>query len=152
MLATWKVAPALAVGNTVVLKPSEWGDPRDETTDIGPSIHPDHLARVDGFVRRAKADGATVLLGGGPNDELGGLYYRPTLFTDVDPHSEIATEEVFGPVLVLHTFRTEDAAVALANDSEFGLAAMVFTGDEARAERVSERLVAGNTVFAPGAS
>ncbi|HEX5408069.1 MAG TPA: aldehyde dehydrogenase, partial [Pseudonocardiaceae bacterium] len=119
------------------------GDPRDEATDIGPSIHPDHFARVDGFVRRAQADGATVLVGGGPNDELGGLYYRPTLFADVDPHSEIATEEVFGPVLALHTFRTEDEAVELANDSEFGLAAMVFTGDEARAARVSERLVAG---------
>jgi 5-carboxymethyl-2-hydroxymuconic-semialdehyde dehydrogenase len=119
------------------------GDPRDEATDLGPSIHPDHLARVDGFVRRATAAGATVLLGGGPNEELGGLYYRPTLFTDVDPHSEIATEEVFGPVLVLHTFRTEEEAVRLANDSEFGLAAMVFTGDERRAARVGERLVAG---------
>jgi 5-carboxymethyl-2-hydroxymuconic-semialdehyde dehydrogenase len=119
------------------------GDPRDEATDIGPSIHPDHFARVDGFVRRARARGATVLLGGGPNEELGGLYYRPTLFTDVDPHSEIATEEVFGPVLVLHTFRTEEEAVGMANDSEFGLAAMVFTGDDRRAERVGGRLVAG---------
>jgi 5-carboxymethyl-2-hydroxymuconic-semialdehyde dehydrogenase len=119
------------------------GDPREEATDIGPSIHPEHLARVDGFVRRAKEFGATVLLGGGPNEELGGLYYRPTLFTDVDPRSEIATEEVFGPVLVLHTFRNEDEAVAAANDSVFGLAAMLFTGDHERAERVTARLVAG---------
>jgi 5-carboxymethyl-2-hydroxymuconic-semialdehyde dehydrogenase len=119
------------------------GDPRDEETDIGPSIHPDHLSRVDGFVQRAKQAGATVLLGGGPNTDLGGLYYRPTLFTDVDPHSEIATEEVFGPVLVLHTFRDEDEVVAAANDSAFGLAAMLFTGDRERAERVAARLVAG---------
>ncbi|GAA3967426.1 5-carboxymethyl-2-hydroxymuconate semialdehyde dehydrogenase [Actinomadura viridis] len=119
------------------------GDPRDEATDIGPSIHPDHFARVDGFVQRAKRDGATVLLGGGPNEDLGGLYYRPTLFTDVDPHSEIATEEVFGPVLVLRPFTGEEEAVAAANDSAFGLAAMVFTGDEDRAERVTARLVAG---------
>jgi 5-carboxymethyl-2-hydroxymuconic-semialdehyde dehydrogenase len=119
------------------------GDPRDEATDLGPQVHPDHLARVDGFVRRAKAGGATILLGGGPNEDLGGLYYRPTLFTDVDPCSEIATEEVFGPVLVLHTFRTEEEAVRMANDSEYGLAAMIFTGDERRAERVSGRLVAG---------
>jgi acyl-CoA reductase-like NAD-dependent aldehyde dehydrogenase len=119
------------------------GDPRQESTEIGPSIHPDHLARVDGFVQRAKAAGATVLLGGGPNEELGGLYYRPTLFCDVDPHSEIATEEVFGPVLVLHTFDSEAEAVRLANDSPFGLAAMVFTGDMQRAERVSAQLVAG---------
>ena len=123
------------------------GDPREETTDIGPSIHPEHLARVDGFVQRAKAAGARVLLGGGVNEELGGLYYRPTLFVDVDPASEIATEEVFGPVLVLHTFRSEDEAVDAANDSRFGLAAMVFTGDRERAERVSARLVAG-TVWA----
>src|SRR5688572_27402713 len=119
------------------------GDPRDESSDIGPSIHPVHLARVDGFVQRAKQAGATVLLGGGPNEELGGLYYRPTLFTDVDPHSEIATEEVFGPVLVLQTFNGEAEAVAMANDSAFGLAAMLFTGDRSRAERVSAQLVAG---------
>jgi aminomuconate-semialdehyde/2-hydroxymuconate-6-semialdehyde dehydrogenase len=119
------------------------GDPRDEATDIGPLIHPKHLARVDGFVHRATAAGATVVLGGGPNSDLKGLYYRPTLLTDVDPHSEISTEEVFGPVLVLHTFRTEEDAVRMANDSEFGLAAMVFTGDEQRAERLSARLVAG---------
>ena len=119
------------------------GDPRDEATDIGPLIHADHLARVDGFVRRAKESGATLLLGGGPNDELGGLYYRPTLFADMHPRSEIATEEVFGPVLVLRSFATEDEAVAAANDSVFGLAAMLFTGDRERARRVAARLVAG---------
>ena len=119
------------------------GDPREESTDLGPSIHPEHLARVDGFVRRAKESGATVLLGGGPNEELGGLYYRPTLFSDVDPRSEIAVEEVFGPVLVLHTFADEDEVVAAANDSAFGLAAMLFTGDRDRAARVTARLVAG---------
>ncbi len=119
------------------------GDPREETTDLGPSIHPRQFDKVDGFVRRARQDGATVLLGGGPNTELGGLYYRPTLFGDVDPHSEVATQEIFGPVLVLHTFADEDEAVAMANDSEFGLAAMLFTGNEERAQRVSGQLVAG---------
>jgi 5-carboxymethyl-2-hydroxymuconic-semialdehyde dehydrogenase len=119
------------------------GDPRDESTDMGPQIHAEHFAKIDGFVQRAKADGATVLLGGGPNEDLGGLYYRPTLLTDVDPRSEVNTEEVFGPVLVLHTFSDEDEVVAQANDTDFGLAAMVFTGDQARAERVTSRLVAG---------
>ena len=119
------------------------GDPRDEATDIGPAIHPRQFAKVDGFVQRAIADGATVLLGGGPNTDLGGLYYRPTLFTDVDPASEISTDEVFGPVLVLHTFADEAEAIRLANDSEFGLAAMVFTGNQDRASRVSSALVAG---------
>jgi aminomuconate-semialdehyde/2-hydroxymuconate-6-semialdehyde dehydrogenase len=119
------------------------GDPRDEATDIGPSIHAEHVERVDGFVQRARAGGATVALGGGRNDELGGLYYRPTLFTDVPPGAEIAREEVFGPVLVLDTFGSEEEAVAKANGTDFGLAAMVFTGDRDRASRVSARLVAG---------
>jgi 5-carboxymethyl-2-hydroxymuconic-semialdehyde dehydrogenase len=119
------------------------GDPRDEATDIGPNIHADHVERVDGFVQRAKAGGATVLLGGGRNSELGGLYYRPTLFADVKPGAEIATAEVFGPVLVLDTFTSEDEALAKANGTDFGLAAMVFTGDEARAARLASRLVAG---------
>ena len=119
------------------------GDPRDEATGIGPSIHPAHLERVDGFVQRARAEGATVLLGGGRNEELGGLYYRPTLFTDVKPGAEIEREEVFGPVLVLDTFAGEDEAVAKANDTSFGLAAMVFTGDRDRARRVAGQLVAG---------
>jgi acyl-CoA reductase-like NAD-dependent aldehyde dehydrogenase len=126
-------------------KANSWklGDPRDESTDMGPQIHAEHFAKIDGFVRRAKADGATVLLGGGPNEDLGGLYYRPTLLTDADPRSEINTEEVFGPVLVLHTFSTEDEVIAHANDTQFGLAAMVFTGDQERAERVTSQLVAG---------
>jgi aminomuconate-semialdehyde/2-hydroxymuconate-6-semialdehyde dehydrogenase len=119
------------------------GDPRDEGTDLGPAIHSRQFAKVDGFVQRAKADGATVLLGGGPNTDLGGLFYRPTLFTDVAPSSEVSTDEIFGPVLVLHTFIDEADAIHMANDSEFGLAAMVFTGDPKRAERVSSALVAG---------
>lgn len=119
------------------------GDPRDEATDIGPTIHPDHLARIDGFVRRALEDGARALLGGGPHDGLGGNHYRPTLLTDVAQRSEIVQEEVFGPVLTLQTFTTEDKAVALANDTRFGLAATLATGDRARADRVAARLVAG---------
>jgi len=119
------------------------GDPREETTDIGPQITREHFERVDGFVQRAKADGATAVFGGGPNDELGGLYYRPTLFTDAPLGSEILMREVFGPVLTLQTFETEDEAVELANSTRYGLAAIVYTGDEARAERVSSALVAG---------
>jgi 5-carboxymethyl-2-hydroxymuconic-semialdehyde dehydrogenase len=119
------------------------GDPRDEATDIGPQITREHFERVDGFVRRAKADGAEVVFGGGPNEDLGGLYYRPTLFAGAAPGSEILTHEVFGPVLTLQTFEDEDEAIALANATEYGLAAILYTGDEARAERVSDRLVAG---------
>jgi len=119
------------------------GDPRDEQTGIGPNITRAHLEKVDGFVRRAVADGARVLLGGGVNPELGGLYYQPTLLAGVPAGSEILTEEVFGPVLTLQTFGSEDEAVALANSTKYGLAATLFTGDRERASRVSARLVAG---------
>jgi 5-carboxymethyl-2-hydroxymuconic-semialdehyde dehydrogenase len=119
------------------------GDPREETTDIGPQITREHFERVDGFVQRAKADGAKVLLGGGPIEELGGLFYRPTLFGDVPEGAEVLRKEVFGPVLTLQTFETEDEAIALANETDYGLAAILYTGDRERAERVSERLVAG---------
>jgi len=119
------------------------GDPRDEATDVGPNITRAHLERVDGFVRRAVAAGARPLLGGTANEDRGGLYYRPTLLAGPRPGSEILTEEVFGPVLTLQTFGGEDEAVATANSTRYGLAAMVFTGDRDRAERISDRLVAG---------
>src|SRR5439155_21849655 len=119
------------------------GDPRTETTDLGPLITRIHLERVAGFVERAKADGARLVFGGGVSAELGGLYHRPTLFVDAPAGSEILTKEVFGPVLTAQPFTDEDDAVALANATEFGLAATLYTSDLARAQRVSERLVAG---------
>jgi 5-carboxymethyl-2-hydroxymuconic-semialdehyde dehydrogenase len=119
------------------------GDPRDEDTDIGPQVSREHFERVDGFVKRAVASGLEPVIGGGPNDDLGGLYYRPTLFADPRPGTEIVTEEVFGPVLTLQSFADEDEAVQMANNSEYGLAGIVYTGDPERAERVSTRLVAG---------
>jgi 5-carboxymethyl-2-hydroxymuconic-semialdehyde dehydrogenase len=119
------------------------GDPRDEATDLGPNITRQHLERVDGFVQRALAAGAEALTGGGVHLGLGGLYYQPTLLAGAAPGAEILTEEVFGPVLTLQTFGDEDEAVALANDTRYGLAATLFTGDEERAGRVSARLCAG---------
>jgi len=125
------------------------GDPRDEGTDIGPLITREHFERVDGFVRRAVAAGARALVGGMPNDDLGGLFYRPTLFGDVPDAAEgadaaeILTQEVFGPVLTAQPFDGEEQAIALANGTDFGLAAIVYTGDDRRAERVGARLVAG---------
>ncbi|MBA2614675.1 MAG: aldehyde dehydrogenase [Actinobacteria bacterium] len=121
------------------------GDPRDPDTDIGPLIAREHLARVEGFVERAERDGARLVIGGRVSPELGGLYYEPTLFTDVRQELEIVQKEVFGPVLTLQTFADEDEAVRLANDTEYGLAATVFTEDEERAERLGEALVAGTT-------
>ena len=119
------------------------GDPRQDGTDVGPNITREHVARVDGFVRRAVAAGARPLLGGAVNPDLGGLHYQPTLLAGAAPGSEILTEEVFGPVLTVQTFAGEQEAVALANSTRYGLAAMVFTGDRSRAGRIAAQLVAG---------
>ena len=123
------------------------GDPREDATTIGPLVAKAHLERVDGFVRRATADGARVVLGGEPNAALnaatGGFYYRPTVVEGVDPTSEIVCREVFGPVLTLQTFGSEEDGIAMANDTDYGLAATLVTGDPARAERVSALLDAG---------
>ena len=119
------------------------GDPRDEATDMSCLITRQHFARVDGYVRRALAGGARAILGGSPNDELGHLYYRPTILVDAEPGSEILTEEVFGPVLTIQHFSTEKQALDLANNTRFGLAATLVTGDPDRAERVSAGINAG---------
>ncbi|MFF4309352.1 aldehyde dehydrogenase [Streptomyces sp. NPDC001507] len=116
------------------------GDPRDEATDIGPTIHPRQLEKIDGFVRRAIDAGARAVIGGRRGD---GQFYAPTLLTDVAQDSEVVQEEVFGPVLTLQTFADEEEAVRLANGTRFGLAATLATGDLERAERVAARLVAG---------
>jgi acyl-CoA reductase-like NAD-dependent aldehyde dehydrogenase len=118
------------------------GDPRDFATRVGPLIHPDHHARVAGFVERAIADGARPLIGGAPSGS-GELWFEPTVLTDVAQDSEVVQHEVFGPVLTWQTFATEDQAVALANDTRYGLAAMVYTTDAERAQRVGAGLEAG---------
>jgi 5-carboxymethyl-2-hydroxymuconic-semialdehyde dehydrogenase len=123
------------------------GDPRDAATDIGPNIHPRQLEKIDGFVQRAVAAGARAVIGGGPNtelnEELGGLYYRPTLLTGLPQDAEAVQEEIFGPVLTLQTFATDEEAVALANGTRFGLAATLVSGDRAHADRIAGQLVAG---------
>ncbi|MGW5755212.1 aldehyde dehydrogenase [Nocardia rhamnosiphila] len=119
------------------------GDPRDPDTDVGPLIHHEQFQRVDGFVQRAIGDGARVVFGGGPLDDDGSLYYRPTLLVDMQPDAEIVTEEVFGPVLTAQSFTSEDEAIAMANGTRYGLTATLFTADGARAERVAARLDAG---------
>lgn len=119
------------------------GDPREESTDISAMISRKHFERVCGFVERAIADGARPILGGGPNTELGGLYFQPTILVDATPGCEILTEEVFGPVLTIQTFSTEEEGIAMANNTRFGLAATLVCGDLDRAERISHRLNAG---------
>lgn len=121
------------------------GDPRVDGTDIGPQIHEKQFTKILGYINRAKAAGADVEVGGGANENLGGLYIHPTLISHAAPGSEILTDEVFGPVLTLQTFSTDEEAVSMANGTEFGLAAVLVSGNRERAERISEQLVAGTT-------
>jgi len=119
------------------------GDPRELETDMGPQIHQEHFDRIEGFVNRARSQGAEIAFGGTQNMTLGGLYFKPTLIVEPESNSEIVTEEVFGPVLTLQTFDSEEESVAMANATEFGLAGVIVTGDRDRAERIAEQLVAG---------
>ncbi len=119
------------------------GDPREDDTIIGPNIHPNHVARVMGFIERAKADGARVVFGGERNEAAGDHYIHPTLVADAKPGSEILTAEVFGPVLAYQTFADDAEGIELANNTEFGLACTLVTGSRDRAEAVSSKVVAG---------
>ena len=118
------------------------GDPHDASTTITPVIHPEHLERIAGFVERARAEGHEILRGGQLH-EGGGLFYEPTLIAPKDNGAEIVQREVFGPVLTFQTFEDEAEAIALANSTEYGLSAMVYTGSQARAERVGRAVRAG---------
>ena len=118
------------------------GDSRNPATTVSPLIHPDHLARVAGFVERARANGDRVVRGGRVWRD-GGLWYEPTLVEPRGNDSEIVQREVFGPVLTLQSFADEDEAVALANSTEYGLSALIWTTSEARAERVGRAVRAG---------
>ena len=119
------------------------GDPRVDATTISPMIHPDHVARVEGFVERANADGQNVLRGG---NRLDGLFYEPTLIEPTSNDAEIVQQEVFGPVLTLQTFASEEEAIALANSTEYGLAGLIYTSSLGRADRVG-RAVRGGTIW-----
>jgi betaine-aldehyde dehydrogenase/5-carboxymethyl-2-hydroxymuconic-semialdehyde dehydrogenase len=117
------------------------GDSRDPATTMAPMIHPDHVERVLGFVERARAAGDHVLRGG---RRVGAsLHVEPTLIEPASNDSEIVQREVFGPVLTLQTFDTEDEAVALANSTPYGLSAIVYTTSAERAERVGRAVRAG---------
>jgi acyl-CoA reductase-like NAD-dependent aldehyde dehydrogenase len=117
------------------------GDSRDVNTDIAPMVHPDHRDAVHGFVERARAAGDVIVRGGERVE--GSLHYLPTLIEPASNDSEVVQREIFGPVLTFQTFADEAEAITLANSTEYGLSAMVWTTDAGRAERVGRAIRAG---------
>src|SRR3954454_20969416 len=115
------------------------GDPKDPATQVGPLASEEHWKKVTGYLDDVSAGMGRVLTGG-PGD---GWFVRPTVVVDAPPDSRVVCEEVFGPLVTVHPFDTEEEAVGLANDSPYGLNAMVFTENLSRAHRVSAALRAG---------
>jgi aldehyde dehydrogenase (NAD+) len=121
------------------------GDPRDEGVALGPIVTSKQYERVQHYIRLGIEEGAELLTGGPgkPEGLEAGYFVRPTVFANVTPSMTIAREEIFGPVLSILTYETEDEAVAIANDTPYGLQAYVSSTDLARANQVAERLIAG---------
>ena len=119
----------------------------DEATEMGPLISRAHQKKVLDHIQSACCEGAQLLMGGSAyNDQRSaGNFVQPTIFTDVKPSMRIVRDEVFGPVLTVQVFDTEEEAIRIANDTIYGLAAGVFTRDGAKAQRVVRRLRAGIT-------
>ncbi|MDR6507609.1 aldehyde dehydrogenase [Arthrobacter oryzae] len=120
------------------------GDPRDEATQIGPLVSARQRERVEGYIASGIAEGARLVRGGGrPSGLDKGWFVEPTVFTGVDPDATIAQEEIFGPVVSVIPYQNEDEAIAIANNSDYGLNGSVFTADIERGLRVAGRMQTG---------
>jgi acyl-CoA reductase-like NAD-dependent aldehyde dehydrogenase len=118
----------------------------DPNVDAGPMIHERQLRTVQTHVEDAIARGARLLAGGKPLFQLGPNFFAPTILADVDHSMTVMREETFGPVLPVRSFKTDDEAIALANDSEYGLAASIFTSNRKRGEALAGRISAGTVM------
>ena len=121
------------------------GDPNDPSTVNAPVINQAAVDRIMGMIERAIADGATLVVGGKRMDRPG-YYIEPTVFTNVDPSSELAQTEVFGPVLAITKFATDEEAIAIANSTRYGLASYIQTNDITRSLRIAAELDAGEVL------
>jgi aminomuconate-semialdehyde/2-hydroxymuconate-6-semialdehyde dehydrogenase len=126
------------------------GNPLDDDTEFGALVSESHLHKVAGMVEEARRLGGRIVRGGRrvPSERLparcqGGYFYEPTIITGLDPTCRVEQEEIFGPVVTVQTFDTEEQALALANGTPYGLAAVLFTGNLARGHRVAAALDAG---------
>ncbi len=119
------------------------GDPLDDKTDIGSLVAERQQILLEAQLADAIAKGAKVEVGGGDLEQLAGAYFAPTILTNVTNEMRVYNEEVFGPLLPIMSFSTEEEAITLANDTEYGLSAMIYTADSDRAARIAQRLQAG---------
>jgi len=140
-----KMAEAAAAAKQAA-ESTKLGDPFAEDTALGPLVSKAQFEKVNGLIRKGIEEGATLVAGGADRPEglTKGYFVRPTVFADVRNDMVIAREEIFGPVLCILPYEDEDDAVRIANDSPYGLAAFVTSGDLARAYRVAKRIRAGN--------
>ncbi|QTL48087.1 MULTISPECIES: aldehyde dehydrogenase [Priestia] len=129
---------------TAAVRNIKVGDPLSEETNMGALVSQSHLETVDEYVRIGLAEGAKLACGGKRVEGLEtGNFYEPTVLYDVDNKMRVAQEEIFGPVLVVIPFKTEEEAIQIANDSIYGLAGVVWTNDLRRAQRVASQVTAG---------
>ena len=145
LLIDRSVAPRIIERVVAMARGLKPGNPLDLDTTIGPLTTRAQYDKVLGYIGQGKAEGLRLLSGGGrPAKPDRGWFVEPTIFADVPTGSRLWREEIFGPVLCIRTFETEAEAIALANDSAFGLVATVVSGDEAQADRVADALEAGH--------